>query len=150
MKLAWKRLDGRDGHRVGRELLAELVTPLPEILVTERGKPYFRDSDLHFSISHTKNHAFCVVSQQNIGIDAEEMGRPVSPKLAKHVLSPTEFARYEASDDPDDTLLRLWVQKESYAKLTGRGWGNYLYETDFDAENVQIIDGCYVSIVEDP
>ena len=149
MKLAWQRLNGRDGHTVGRELLRQLVGELPQIRVTEQGKPYFADGRVHFSISHTKNHAFCVISDTNIGIDAEETDRNVKPSLARYVLSPKEFARYEASADPTATLLRLWVQKESYAKLTGRGWGNYLRETDFDPENVQIIDGCYVSIAEE-
>ena len=149
MKLAWRRLEGRSGHDVGRELLRELTGELPEILVTERGKPYFADHSAHFSISHTNDHAFCAVSDRNIGIDAEEIGRNVSENLARRILSPSEMARYQASQDPADTLLRLWVQKESYAKLTGRGWGNYLQKTDFHPENVQIIDGCYVSIMEE-
>ena len=63
-KIAWCTLSGRSGHEAGRSLLETLYReetgqPLPPIAVTERGKPYVPDSDLHFSISHTKNHAFC-------------------------------------------------------------------------------------------
>ena len=36
---------------------------LPEIRITDRGKPYFPDSDWHFSISHTPKHAFFVLSR---------------------------------------------------------------------------------------
>ena len=151
MKLLWQRLDGRDGHTVGRELLAQMVNPLPEIALTERGKPYFVTGDLHFSISHTKNHAFCVVSHGNIGIDAEECDRSVRENIAKKVLSSAEFARWERAEDRNEALLRLWVLKESYAKLTGRGLGEYLYQTDFDPwdSRVQIIDGCYVAVMEE-
>lgn len=151
MKLLWQRLDGRDGHEVGRELLCKLVGDLPEIRRSPQGKPYFADSDLHFSISHSKNHAFCAVSTSNIGIDAEEMDRKTNPRLAKKILSGTEMARFQASEDPRDALLRLWVLKESFAKLTGRGLGNYLWETDFDPDDqrIQIIDGCYVAILEE-
>ena len=149
MELAWRRLDGRGGHEVGRELLRELVGQLPEILITERGKPYFADGSVHFSISHTKDHAFCAISDRNIGIDAEPIGRSVKPSLGKHILSPKERAYWENAEDPGDTLLRLWVQKEAYAKLTGRGWGSYLYETEFDPENVRIVDGCYLAIMEE-
>ena len=149
MKLSWSRLDGRDGHTVGRELLAQMVSPLPEIRVTERGKPYFADSDLHFSISHSQNHVFCAVSRHNIGIDAEEMDRHIDLRLAQRILSEAEMRHFRGAPDPRDTLLRLWVQKESFSKLTGRGWGNYLYKTDFVPENVQIIDGCYVSVTEE-
>ena len=151
MKLLWQRLDGRDAHEAGRALLAQLVDPMPEIALTERGKPYFVTGELHFSISHTKNHVFCAVSYRNIGIDAESCNRPVRESLAKKVLSPSEYARWEQSSDRQGAFLRLWVLKESYAKLTGRGLGDYLYETDFDPEDqrVTVIDGCFVAVMEE-
>lgn len=146
MKLAWARLDGRDGHAVAMELLRQLVGSLPPICRTPQSKPYFEGSDLHFSFSHTKTHAFCAVSQRNIGIDAEPVTRIPGPALAK-ILSEAEKARAEGPDD----LLRLWVLKESYAKLTGRGIGNYLKNTDFNPNDprITVIDGCYVAIMEE-
>ena len=151
MKLSWARLEGRDGHEVGRRLLAELVGELPPIAVTDRGKPYFVGEKLHFSISHTKNHAFCVVSINNVGIDAEETDRQIDLRIGERYLSESEKARSQNAADPQAALLRLWVLKESYAKLTGRGWGNYLKDTDFDPEDerIQLIDGCYVAVLED-
>ena len=152
MELLGSRLDGRSGHAVGRELLARLCGgSLPEIRYTDRGKPYFADGKLHFSISHTKNHAFCAVSSKNIGIDAEETDRKVNLHLADTQLSPREKARFDAAEDKAAALLRLWVLKESYAKLTGRGLGGYLKETDFDPNDprIQIIDGCYVAVTEE-
>ena len=148
MRIAFARLNGRNGHAVGRELLSQLLGgQLPEIAVTQQGKPYFLGSDLHFSISHTKHHAFCCVSHKNIGLDAEEMGRKVSPALAEKILSTAEKQRCAKPAD----ILRLWVLKEAYAKLTGRGLGDYLYETDFDPKDprILIIDGCYVAIMEE-
>ena len=151
MKLAWTRLDGRDGHEAGRALLAELLGEVPEIAVTDRGKPYFPGNSLHFSVSHTKNHAFCAVSEHNIGIDAEETDRDIDFRIARRFLSENEKARFQKAADPRDALLRLWVLKESCAKMTGRGWGNYLKNTDFDPEDerIQIIDGCYVAVLEE-
>ena len=66
LRVAGEALNGRSGHEAGRELLARLYREetgkdCPEILVADRGKPYFQDSSLHFSISHTKKHVFCVV-----------------------------------------------------------------------------------------
>ena len=148
MRIAFARLNGRDGHTVGRELLAQLCGGnVPEIAVTPQGKPYFADKNLHFSISHTKNHAFCCLSEYNVGLDAEEIDRRVSPALADKILSPREKRRCAADTD----ILRLWVLKEAYAKLTGKGLGNYLYETDFDPSDprVLIIDGCFVAVMEE-
>ena len=152
MKLLHKRLDGQSGHDAGRELLQQLCGgTLPEIACTPLGKPYFIDSALHFSISHTDRHAFCVVSDKPIGIDAEEMDRNIDLRLADKILSPTEKARLDAAADKRDALLRFWVLKEAFGKLTGKGWGNYLHQTDFDpyAPHIQIIDGCYIAVLED-
>lgn len=156
MVFGWRRLESEGGHEAGRALLRHLFcanfgTELPPIAVTERGKPYFENSGLHFSISHTDKHVFCCISEKNIGIDGEECHRRVHDAVAKKILSPTEFARWEQAEDRDACLLRLWVLKESYAKLTGRGLGDYLRQTDFDPNDprIQIIDGCYVAIMED-
>ena len=75
------------GHAAGRKLLQKLfeehiAQPLPQIAVEERGKPYFLNSRWHFSISHTKNHVFCVLSESSVGIDAEEKDRQIDLRLA--------------------------------------------------------------------
>ena len=80
MKIGFCALEGRAGHEAGRQLLAKLYREetgedLPEIRTTDRGKPYFPDSPWHFSISHTPKHAFCVLSRNNVAIDAEEADR---------------------------------------------------------------------------
>lgn len=154
--LTWRRLDGRSGHEVGRELLTELYREktgqaLPPIATEERGKPYFEGSRLHFSISHSKNHAFCALSSRPVGIDAEELDRKISSRLAEKILSPNEKLRYEAAGDKHLTLLKFWVLKEAAVKLTGEGLHGYPNHTDFDPEDprVQIIDGCLVAVLED-
>ena len=152
MELAWQQLNGKSGHEVGRLLLCSLYGgTLPEIHHTEQGKPYFLDSDLHFSISHTKNHAFCCISTKNIGIDAEECDREINLRLAEKFLSSTEKQHFVAAPDKRECLLRLWVLKEAYGKLLGKGIGNYLAATDFspDDPRIQVIDGCFVAILEE-
>lgn len=151
MALLWTRLEGRNGHDAAYALLARLAgSPLPEIRRTPRGKPYFPESDLHFSISHTRRHAFCCVSHRNVGIDAEEIGRDIDLRLADRLLSPYEKAVFDTAENKQDCLLRLWVLKESYAKLTGRGFGDYLKDTAFSPDDpaLQEIDGCYVAVLE--
>ena len=152
MRIAFARLNGRNGHAVGRELLTQLCGGnIPEIAHAPQGKPYFVGSDLHFSISHTKHHAFCCLSESNVGLDAEEADRRISHALADKILSTSERQKYDAAADPNAALLRLWVLKEAYAKLTGRGLGDYLYETDFDPDDprILIIDGCFVAVLEE-
>ena len=156
MLLSWEQLNGRNGHEVAYQLLEKLYFEhtgknLPEIRKAPQGKPYFTGDDLYFSISHTKNHAFCCLFDQNVGIDAEPMDRPMSLAAVSRFLSADEIKRVENSDNLNDVLVRFWVLKEAYAKLTGRGLGNYLRETTFSpfAEEIHMIDGCYVAILTD-
>ena len=155
MRIAHCPLDGLSGHEAGRRLLVELYRQetgqdLPDILTTDRGKPYFPDSDLHFSISHTPKHAFCVLSKHNVGIDAEELDRNINLKLADRILSPVEKAQYEAASDPRTALLTFWVLKEAAAKLSGDGLKGYPNHTNFSLDDPRVtqIDGCIVAVLE--
>ena len=148
-------LAGRTGHDAGRQLLAELYREatgeeLPPIAVSDRGKPFFVGSPWHFSISHTKHHAFCVLSRRPVGIDAEEADRPIRPELAKRILSEKEKVRCAAAEDKNLALLALWVLKEASVKCTGEGLRGFPNGTDFspDDPRVTVRDGCVVAVVQ--
>ena len=152
MRLAHCALEGRTGHDAGRDLLATLYfeatgEPMSPILTGQWGKPYFPDSPWHFSISHTRNHAFCVLSENNVAVDAEELDRQINPALAEKILSPGEKAQFDAAADKQRALLTFWVLKEAEAKLSGRGLQGYPNHTDFslDDPRVREIDGCLVA-----
>ncbi len=148
----WTRLSGQSGHDAAYSLLSDhFGGALPPICRTDRGKPYFPNSPWHFSISHTSGHAFCCVCQENVGMDCEEIHRQIPLSLGEKILSPTEYARFSAAEEPRLALLRLWVLKEALAKLSGRGWGSWLKHTDFspDDERIQVIDGCFVAVLKE-
>ena len=149
-------LDAMSGHEAGRLLLGQMYReitgkPMPQILTASRGKPYFADSTLYFSISHTKRHAFCAVSEKNIGIDAEEKDRKIDLRLAEKILSPAEKARFDAAEDKYAALLKLWVLKEAAGKLSGDGINGYPNHTDFSPDDPRIreIANCYVAVIEE-
>lgn len=154
MKIASCELNGRSGHEAGRALLRQLYREetgedLPPILVTDRGKPFFENSPWHFSISHTRRHAFCVLSDGPVGIDAEELDRKINPALAEKVLSPGEKARFDAASDKHRVLLTFWVLKEAAAKLSGEGLRGYPNRTDFSPDDPRVteMDGCLVAVI---
>lgn len=156
MIFSWCALDGRTGHEAGRALLAELYRretgeALPPIGISPRGKPFFADSPWHFSISHTRKHAFCVLDRENIAIDAEELDRPVNPRLAERILSPREKEQFEAAADRTRALLTFWVLKEAAAKLSGEGLRGFPNHTNFslDDSRVREIEGCVVAILRE-
>ena len=155
LALEWTAADSRRGHEAGRRLLRQMVEkhtgePMPEIAVGARGKPYFPGSRLHFSISHTKGHVFCALSDRPIGIDAEEAERKIALPLAEKILSPMEMAQYAAAEDPRLALLTFWVLKEAAAKCDGTGLRGYPNHTNFSLDDPRVISraGCLVAVIE--
>ena len=147
---------GQTGHEAGRELLEKMYrelmgAPMPPIAIGDRGKPYFTEGDLHFSISHTPRHVFCAVAEHTVGVDAEERNRVVNLKLADKILSPQERDQYEHAEDKPLALLTFWVLKEAAAKCSGEGLRGYPANTNFSLEDHRVTekDGCLVAVIEE-
>lgn len=152
--IGWISLEGESSHTAGRRLLAQLYRQetgkeLPPIAVSPRGKPYFENDPLYFSISHTPRHVFCALWTGPIGLDAEETDRKIDPRLADKILSDNERVRYEAAEDRRLALLTLWVLKEAAAKRSGEGLRGYPNHTDFSPEDPRVmkLDGCLVAVL---
>ncbi|MBR5529247.1 MAG: 4'-phosphopantetheinyl transferase superfamily protein [Oscillospiraceae bacterium] len=154
--MEYRKIAPGTGHEEGRKLLAEMYRrhtgeTLPQIRKGERGKPYFASSDWHFSISHTKNHVFCVLDKQPIGIDAEELDRDIKLTLAEKILSPMEKAQFDAAEDKKRALLTFWVLKEAAGKMTGEGINGYPNKTNFTLDDPRVteIDGCLIAVIKE-
>lgn len=80
------------------------------IIYSPLGKPYFPSGMPHISLSHSKTHALCCISEIPVGVDIETH-RSIRPTLPARVLSPTE---------QDLPFFDAWVLKESYIKLIGK------------------------------
>lgn len=156
LKIAACLIDGSNSRDASRELLARMYQKetgeeMPEIGKMPRGKPYFLTGKYHFSITHTKTQAFCALSDQPVGIDAEDLSRVVDPRLAEKILSPNEHTIYEAAEEEEknEILLRFWVLKEAEVKCSGLGLRGYPNHTDFrpDDPRITVINGCLVAVI---
>lgn len=156
MILDWCPLDGETGHEAAWRLLRALYraetgqAALPPIAYGPMGKPDFASGGWHFSLSHTRGHAFAALSRHDIGIDAEELDRPLLPGLERRILSPGELAGYRSARDPHRALLTFWVLKEAQAKCTGQGLRLWPNDTDFSLTDPRVsqIGPCLVAVVE--
>ena len=104
-----------------------------------------------FSISHTQKHAFCVLSRNNIAIDAEEADRKLKLSLAEKVLSPGEKTQFDGAENQEKALLTFWVLKEAEGKLSGKGLRIYPNHTNFSLNDPRVmeLDGCIVAVMEE-
>lgn len=94
--------------------LRHLPSTPPEYFYDEFGKPRFNNNHHFFSLSHSKNLAVCAISNEEIGTDIEHH-RHISDSIGHFTLSPDE------KECSPEEILRKWVAKESYLKLTGSG-----------------------------
>ena len=107
------RLETIQARIVLRKMLDYFNIKMPEIYTTPNGKPYFKDSNIFFNYSHSKNYIACAISNYEVGIDIEEINRNISDEIAEKYLNKEK-----------DSLKRIetWVKKEAYSKLKGLGF----------------------------
>ena len=94
----------------------------------ENGRPYFEERTCDFSITHTQNHVFCAILDEEhepmrVGVDAEDLDRPDFSNLQELVTRwfVGEEQKTFLASPTKETFLRIWTRKEAYAKHTGEG-----------------------------
>lgn len=101
--------------------LKELGAVNPEIYFNEHGKPYLKDSDIFFNLSHSGTVAVCALSSQEVGVDVQQI-KAVSQGLIKRVCTKEEYAFVmQKGGDIYRSFCRLWAVKESVIKCLGCG-----------------------------
>lgn len=89
---------------------------LPEIALTDRGKPYFlRRPEVQFNLSHTAGAVLVGVVDEPLGVDIEHI-RPVSQRAMRRL----------ADVDTREDFFRSWVRREARAKRSGDGVGTMM------------------------
>lgn len=106
------KLETNQAITILKKQLNYLGFELPEICISTNGKPYFKNSNLFFNYSHSKNYIACVVSFYEVGIDIEETTRNINDDIAK---------KYLDNVIENEKRIETWVKKESYSKLKGLG-----------------------------
>lgn len=112
-------------HLSGRYLLPFLFPDFPhaEIELADTRKPFLREEQYHFSISHCGDFAAAIVSStQRVGIDIELF----TPRIhrIKHKFLHTDerlFADAQPVEAQTSLLVLLWSAKEAMYKWWGRG-----------------------------
>ncbi|MBP3412078.1 MAG: 4'-phosphopantetheinyl transferase superfamily protein [Oscillospiraceae bacterium] len=96
------------------------ITQIPEILKTERGKPYFAEnSEICFNLSHCETAVACGFSSRPIGVDVQQRV-PYKASLAEYFMTADE-RNTAVLGNADLEFTRLWTVKESYGKYLGSG-----------------------------
>lgn len=90
-----------------------------EIVRSEKGKPYFVDIPLDFSLSHSELMWMCMFSQQPCGLDVQYVKDCKYEEIAGRVYTPEEQHYVELWGL--EGFFEVWVRKEAFAKCLGQG-----------------------------
>ena len=116
------------GRAATRKILSYYLEKAPESIMfsyNKLGKPYLKDTDLQFNVSHSQDvFLLGLTKEQAIGIDVEHC----QPKLnfleiAQTSFSDQEYKRFLLLKSSDITLAfyRFWTRKEAILKAMGQG-----------------------------
>ncbi len=120
-----------------RKAVSEFESVSSECIVFEKnnyGKPFAKDVDIHFSISHSDGLVVCAVSKNEIGIDIEKI-RPVKARLAEKFASESEK---DVINSRINGLFEIWTLKEAYFKCIGTGINSDIKSVVFDISDDKI------------
>ncbi len=114
-----------------------------EIIYNEYGKPYLKNNEVYFNISHSGIYTVLVTSSSEVGVDIEKIA--MHEKVMAKVCTDEEKKLIKNAED----FTKIWVKKESYVKFLGIGLSYGLKNVDTLKNNnfiIKKIDDYYISI----
>lgn len=90
----------------------------------DNGKPYLKNYPYYFNLSHSGEYIFCVISEDEVGVDIQRTKPLKDDRIARRFFSEEEkqaLAACSTAAERQELFYRLWACKEAYGKLTGRG-----------------------------
>lgn len=92
---------------------------------SSQGKPFInRQPICSFNLSHSGNWLYIIVSRHHeVGIDCEMIDHNNIYTLARYILNPLDYARFQDIPNQFKTkrLIQVWTQKEAFIKAIGKG-----------------------------
>jgi 4'-phosphopantetheinyl transferase len=112
-----------------RLILSRYLAIAPEqvqFCYAAQGKPALASNDqqwLQFNLSHSGEMAVYAISQQQVGIDLEQLRDIEATPIAQRFFSTNEYAAMQALSPEQQAIafFQLWTCKEAYLKATGDG-----------------------------
>lgn len=107
------------------QILSKLHAPMEaEYTYGEKGKPYFKEEPVYFSLSHSGDYVFGVFSEREIGADIQYEKPDYSERIVSRFFTEKEQKLWQGCSDKEARrrlFYKLWTRKEAYGKLTGDG-----------------------------
>lgn len=99
-----------------------------ELTFNKYNKPYLKNRNIYFNISHDKKTTVLVTSDKEIGVDIEYYTYKES--VMKKYYNEFEQQEIINSNNKEYEFTRIWVMKEAFVKMKGQGISYGLQNVD--------------------
>lgn len=105
-----------------------------DIYKNKYGKPFIKNMNIYFNISHSNDYVVCIISNNEIGIDIEKI-RNVKKNIINQFATPNEIIYIsESNDNFNQKCYEVFTLKEAYFKCLGTDLSN-IKNVEFDIKN---------------
>jgi len=133
---------GKDRQEVYNLFISENFQKEPELFKNEKGKPYIKNSNIFFNISHSGQYVVLAQSSYEIGVDIQKHKKQ-NLDVARRFFAKSEYEHLMSVNDKNKEFFRLWTLKESYMKALGKGFSLPMCDFEIKFENDKpFIEGC--------
>ncbi|MDC8004709.1 4'-phosphopantetheinyl transferase superfamily protein [Aureisphaera galaxeae] len=110
-----------------------------EIFYNEYNKPFLKDKDIKFNISHSGDIVVCAITDVcDIGVDIEIMGE-INVQDFQKQMTPSEWTKICSASDKQTAFYDYWTQKEATLKANGMGLSIPLNSFEI-IDNASVVD----------
>ena len=123
------------------EILAQTGEPISlTYRYGEMGKPYLVNIPLYYNLSHSGYFVLCVVSEQEIGADIQQIRKDNMMQIAERYFADEELQKLRecrTEQEKSSLLFQLWTKKEAFGKLNGRGIAEVISKNMLSREEIE-------------
>lgn len=108
-----------------RHLLSHYLQIKPENIIFsygKHGKPFLKNVDLHFNVSHSEDMAVFAFANSEVGVDIEKI-KTFKEDVAKRFFNHNEYQQLMQlpKEEQLEGFYQIWSKKEAFIKLIGTG-----------------------------
>ena len=139
----FKNYESKVRSIIGEMILKELLVKNNvsynslDYYINEYGKPYLKDHNIFFNISHSFDYVITAISDNEVGIDIEKIRKTPIKIINQFATEKEKEYILSSKKNIEERIFKIFTLKEAYFKRLGTNLNNIL-EVEFIIKNDKI------------
>lgn len=139
----YKNYDTKVRSIVGEILLKDLLSKSNisynslDYYINEYGKPYLKNINIFFNISHSFDYVITTISDKDIGIDIEKIRKTPLNIINQFATEKEKTYILSTNNNIEERIFKIYTLKEAYFKMLGTNL-NHILKVEFTIKNNNI------------